>query len=74
MVAEEVYVNCYNFNPIRERHASIRIKSKVLLLISKKVIFKVPILSEAWPELQNHFAALQHWRISYSMAIGKKHG
>jgi hypothetical protein len=26
MVAEEVLVNCYNFNPIRVKHASIQVK------------------------------------------------
>jgi hypothetical protein len=27
MVAEEVCVNCYHFNPIRVKHASIHVKS-----------------------------------------------
>jgi hypothetical protein len=27
MVAEEVSVYCYNFNPIRVKHASIQVKS-----------------------------------------------
>jgi hypothetical protein len=31
-VAEEVFVNFYNFNPIREKHTSIQVK---------KIIFKV---------------------------------
>jgi hypothetical protein len=26
MVAEEIFVNCYNFNPVRVKHASIHIK------------------------------------------------
>jgi hypothetical protein len=39
MVVEEVFVNCYNFNPIRAEHASFNIK-KMLVLKSKKGIFK----------------------------------
>ncbi len=38
MVAEEVFVNCYNLNPIRIKHASILCIKKYM---SKKVIFKV---------------------------------
>jgi hypothetical protein len=35
MVAEEVFVNCHNFNPIRVKHASIQVKI-VLTLRSKR--------------------------------------
>jgi hypothetical protein len=42
MVAEEVFVNRYNFNPIRVEHASIYIK--IVVLRSKKVIYKASYL------------------------------
>jgi hypothetical protein len=38
MIAEEVFVNCYNFNPIRVKHASIHVKKYLKV---KKVIFQV---------------------------------
>jgi hypothetical protein len=49
-VAEEVFVNCDNFNLIRLKHASFHVR-KVLVLKSKKVIFEEPyetIRSWSW--------------------------
>ncbi len=40
MVAKEVFVSCYNFNPIRVKHASIYVKN-YLYSNHKKVVFKV---------------------------------
>jgi hypothetical protein len=52
MVAKEVCVNYYNFNPIWVQHASIHV---VLVLKSKKLSYK--IYSE--PEPKEIFAATQ---------------
>jgi hypothetical protein len=42
MVAEEFFAICYNFNlNLRVKHASFHVR-KVLVLESKKVIFKKP--------------------------------
>ena len=60
MVAKEVFVKYYNFNPIWVQHASIHVKN-VLVLKSKKVIFKVSYKSYSesglLPEPQFGFAA-----------------
>jgi hypothetical protein len=39
MVVDEVFANCYNFNPIREKHASIHEKCTNTQV--KKLTFKV---------------------------------
>jgi hypothetical protein len=39
MVAEEVFVNCYKFNPITSTY--INLSKKMLVLKSKKIVFKV---------------------------------
>jgi hypothetical protein len=36
MVAEEVFVNCYNFNPIRVKHAPIQVKIVLTLRLKRK--------------------------------------
>jgi hypothetical protein len=38
MVAEEVFVNCYNFNPIWVQHASSTQVQKVIFKESSKII------------------------------------
>jgi hypothetical protein len=61
MVAKEVYVNYYNFNPIWIQHASIQVK-KVLVLKSKMLIVKVSymIYSETESEPKEIFSAPQY--------------
>ncbi len=51
MVAEEVFVNCYNFNPIRAQHASIHVKKYWDSGQKRYLIFKVSykiIRSRVW--------------------------
>jgi hypothetical protein len=60
--AEEVFVNCYNFNPNRVKHASVYVKSTYQYKSKKvPVIFKVYFKNypelEPEPELQFGLAA-----------------
>ena len=60
MVAREVFVKYYSFNPIKVQHSSIHVK-KVLVLKSKKIIVKVLYLIKfiRMVEPQFGFAALR---------------
>ncbi len=64
MVAEEVFVHCYNFNPIREKHASIHVKCTNTQV--KKLIFKVFIPTirsrgrrRSWSRSRNSYLRLR---------------
>ncbi len=56
MVAEEMFVNCYNFNPKSVEHASNYIK--MMVLRSKKVIYKEGILFAAPWSRKKYFTLL----------------
>jgi hypothetical protein len=73
MLAKEVFVNYYNFNPIWVQHASKNPCKKVVVIQPKRVIVKVSLLSytffsepglepelEPGPEPKEIFLAPQH--------------
>jgi hypothetical protein len=56
MVAEEVFVNCYNFNPIRVTHESVYVKKNTFTRV-KKGILSVILKNYSEPEPPFGFTA-----------------